>query len=61
MKSAFRITMTSHPAASAPVAFTASGLPVGMQIVGRYGCEREVLQLVHAVELPLSERIAPMR
>lgn len=59
MKSAFRITMTSHPAASAPVAFTKSGLPVGMQIVGRFGCEREVLQLVHAVELPLNERRAP--
>ncbi|TAG01783.1 MAG: amidase [Betaproteobacteria bacterium] len=58
MKSAFRITMTSHPAASAPVAFTKSGLPVGMQIVGRHGCEREVLQLVHAVELPLAERLA---
>jgi amidase len=57
MKSAFRITMTSHPAASAPVAFSDSGLPVGMQIVGHYGCEREVLQLVHAVQLPLSERV----
>jgi amidase len=60
MKSAFRITMTSHPAASAPVASTKSGLPVGMQIVGRYGCEREVLQLVNAVELPLSERTQPL-
>jgi amidase len=60
MKSAFRITMTSHPAASAPVAFTESGLPVGMQIVGRHGCEREVLQLVHAVELPLAERTAAL-
>jgi amidase len=50
--------MTSHPAASAPVGFSASGLPVGMQIVGRYGCEREVLQMVHAVELPLSERVS---
>jgi amidase len=58
MKSAYRITMTSHPAASAPVAFTESGLPVGMQIVGRYGCEREVLQLVHAVELPMALRTA---
>jgi amidase len=57
MMSACRITMTSHPAASAPVAFADNGLPVGMQIVGRYGCEREVLQLVHAVELPLAERI----
>ena len=60
MKSAFRITMTSHPAASAPVAFAANGMPVGMQIVGHYGCELEVLQLVHAVQLPLAERIAPM-
>jgi amidase len=59
MMSACRITMTSHPAASAPVAFAENGLPVGMQIVGRYGCEREVLQLVHAVELPLAQRIAP--
>jgi amidase len=61
MKSAFRITMTSHPAASAPVGFTKSGLPVSMQIVGRYGCEREVLQLVNAVELPRSERNPSIR
>ena len=61
MMSACRITMTSHPAASAPVAFADNGMPVGMQIVGRYGCEREVLQLVHAVELPPSERIPPLR
>jgi amidase len=61
MMSACRITMTSHPAASAPVAFAENGLPVGMQIVGRYGCEREVLQLVHAVELPLAERIPRLR
>ena len=60
MKSAFRITMTSHPAASAPVAFAANGMPVGMQIVGHFGCELEVLQLVHAVQLPLAERIAPL-
>ncbi len=58
MKSACRITMTSHPAASAPVAFAANGMPVGMQIVGHFGCELEVLQLVHAVQLPLAERIA---
>lgn len=60
MKTAFRITMTSHPAASAPVAFAANGLPVGMQIVGHFGCELEVLQLVHAVQLPLAERIAQL-
>ena len=60
MKSACRITMTSHPAASAPVAFAANGLPVGMQIVGHYGAELEVLQLVHAVQLPLAERMPPL-
>ena len=60
MKSACRITMTSHPAASAPVAFAANGLPVGMQIVGHFGCELEVLQLVHAVQLPLAQRIAQL-
>ena len=61
MKSAFRITMTSHPAASAPVAFAANGMPVGMQIVGHFGCELEVMQLVHAVELPLAERIVQLK
>ncbi len=59
MKSACRITMTSHPAASAPVAFADNGLPVGMQIVGHYGSELEVLQLVHAVQLPLGDRMPP--
>jgi len=59
MASACRITMTSHPAASAPVAMTSAGLPVGMQIVGRMGGEREVLSLVHAVELPFAERMPP--
>ena len=61
MKSACRISMTSHPAASAPVAFAANGLPVGMQIIGHFGCELEVLQLVHAVQLPLIERIPHLR
>lgn len=56
MRSAFRISMTSHPAASAPVAFAGNGLPVGLQIVGHYGAELEVLQLVHAIELPVAAR-----
>jgi amidase len=60
MKLVSRITMTLHPAVSAPVAFTPDGLPVGMQIVGRYRDELGVLQLCHAVELPVSERRPPM-
>ena len=40
-------------------AFAANGMPVGMQIVGHYGSELEVLQLVHAVQLPLGDRLPP--
>jgi amidase len=49
MRSCTRISATSHPAASVPCAFTRSGLPVGMQVVGRYRDEFGVLQLAHAL------------
>jgi amidase len=49
MRSCTRISATSHPAASVPCAFTAAGLPVGMQVVGRYRDELSVLQLAHAL------------
>ncbi len=44
------ITNTEHPAASVPGGFTADGLPVGLQIVGKYRDELSVLQLAHAFE-----------
>ena len=52
MKSAYFITMTSHPAISVPAAFTADDppLPVGLQIVGRYRDDFGVLQLARAFE-----------
>lgn len=50
MKSCFFITMTGHPAISVPCGFTPDGLPVGVQIVGRYRDEFGVLQLAHAFE-----------
>jgi amidase len=50
MKSCYYITITSHPAISVPAAFTAEGLPVGIQIVGRYRDDLGVLQLAHAFE-----------
>ncbi len=50
MRSCTRISATGHPAASVPCAFTAAGLPVGMQVVGRYRQEFGVLQLAHALE-----------
>jgi amidase len=44
------ITITSHPAISVPAGFTPEGLPVGIQIVGRYRDDFGVLQLAHAFE-----------
>jgi len=50
MKSCYLITATSHPAISVPAGFTPEGLPVGLQIVGRYRDDFGVLQLAHAFE-----------
>jgi amidase len=50
MKSAYWITTTFRPAASVPAGFTAEGLPVGIQIVGRYRDDLGVLQMAHAFE-----------
>jgi amidase len=50
MKSTYLITATSHPAISVPAGFTDEGLPVGLQIVGRYRDDFGVLQLAHAFE-----------
>ena len=52
MKTAYHITVTSHPAISVPAGFTDDDppLPVGPQIVGRYKDDFGVLQLAHAFE-----------
>jgi len=50
MKSAYWITVTFCPAISVPAGFTAEGLPVGIQIVGRYRDDLGVLQIAHAFE-----------
>ena len=50
MKSAYWVSTTLCPAASVPAGRTPDGLPVGMQIVGRRGDDRGVLQLAYAVE-----------
>ncbi|HJT89009.1 MAG TPA: amidase [Bryobacteraceae bacterium] len=50
MKSCYYISMLGHPAISVPCGFTADGLPVGIQIVGRHEGEWSVLQLAHAFE-----------
>ncbi len=50
MKSAYYISVAGNPAVSVPCAFSASGLPIGMQIVGRHHDDWGVLQLAYAFE-----------
>jgi amidase len=50
MKSNYLITATTHPAISVPAGFTDEGLPVGLQIEGRYRDDFGVLQLANAFE-----------
>lgn len=50
MKSCYYITITGYPAISVPCGFTRDGLPVGVQIVGRYRDDFGVLQLAYAFE-----------
>jgi amidase len=50
MRSCYYITITGLPAVSVPSGFTAEGLPIGMQIVGRHHDDFGVLQLAHAFE-----------
>ena len=50
MKSTYWISTTLCPAISVPAGFTDEGLPVGIQIVGRYRDDVGVLQIAHAFE-----------
>lgn len=50
MKSAYWISTTFRPAMSVPAGFTDEGLPVGLQIVGRFRDDVGVLQLGFAFE-----------
>lgn len=50
MKSCYYISVTGHPALSVPCAFSSTGLPIGLQIVGRHQADWSVLQLGQAFE-----------
>jgi aspartyl-tRNA(Asn)/glutamyl-tRNA(Gln) amidotransferase subunit A len=42
--------MTGQPAASLPISYSKSGLPIGLQIVGRHLADRDVLAVCAAFE-----------
>ncbi len=50
MKSAYYISVVGNPAASVPCAFSKTGLPIGIQIVGRTHEDWSVLQMAYAFE-----------
>jgi len=50
MRSCWYVTMMSNPAISVPAGFSANGLPVGLQIVGRHRDDMSVLQLAYEFE-----------
>jgi amidase len=50
MKSAYWITTTASPAISVPAGFTPDGLPIGIQLVGRYRADFELLRFAHMFE-----------
>lgn len=50
MRSAYWVSVLHAPAASVPCGFTDSGLPVGVQVIGRPWADRPVLALARAFE-----------
>lgn len=49
MRSCSRITVTAHPAVSVPAGLSSEGLPVGLQLVGRYGTDDSLLAFADAI------------
>ncbi len=50
MRSAYYISMVGNPALSVPCSFSKTGLPIGIQIVGRHNADLSVLQMGFAFE-----------
>ena len=59
MRSCYYISVLHNPAISVPSGFTAEGLPVGLQIVGRHHDDWGVLQMAHAFEQAAAIRRIP--
>ena len=57
----YPFNLTGSPAASLPVGFTDTGLPVGLQLVARAFCEIDILRLAAAYEAanPMAGHVPP--
>jgi amidase len=56
----FAVTLTSAPALSLPCGFTADGLPVGLQMVGPFHAEAQLLSHAAALEAELDLDLGPI-
>jgi amidase len=50
MRSSYYISVVGNPALSVPCSFSKTGLPIGLQIVGRHNADFSVLQMGFAFE-----------
>ena len=57
---AYAVTLTSAPALSLPCGFTATGLPVGLQMVGALRGDADVLSYAAALEADLALDLGPI-
>lgn len=57
---AYGITLTGHPALSLPCGFTEGGLPVGLQMVGRWHGEADLLSAAAVLEADLGLDLRPI-
>jgi amidase len=54
--------ITGQPAISLPLAWTEAGLPVGVQLVGRYADDAALVRVAAQLEqaLPWADRVPPV-
>lgn len=55
----YPFNLTGQPAATVPCGFTSEGLPIGLQIIGRYRADATVLAVAEAFESVRSWRASP--
>lgn len=53
------ISVVGYPAITVPAGYSKSGLPIGLQMVGRPWQEQELLQLAYSFEQATKVRVAP--